>query len=147
MEQKSAMNHFYNAYNMGEEIFTIFENKTDNGEIKELIDKTINMFHEQKALLLHSSSNLKVRFDGTYTFPQKNAIMLEKLKSKTLNSDFDLCIEMIKNINSALIGALKFLTKYKKEFDAEDFKIAKKTLSIYDDIIVNIKHYIFKNLI
>ena len=77
---------------------------------------------------------------------QKNALMLEKIKTKKINNDYSLCINIIKTMNKAIVGALNYFYKCDKEIRSSIKEIVENTLSNYDNIIGKLKNYIIKDL-
>lgn len=135
MKNKSALDHFYNAVSMGEIIFLDYMNRTMNTELKTLIGEIISSFKSQKEIIYKAIKKENPSFDDSLSFPQKNAILLEKIRTRMISDDFSLCLEMIKCINSAIIGSLKYLNKHKERFNVESLKIVKESMKYYDNDI------------
>lgn len=146
MHQQIVINHFYNAMLMGEKIFTIYLNQAHSKKLKKKIEMILQFFSEQQAAFESKVKKEHVALHDNFTLPQKNAIMLEKLKTKTIQNDLELCLNMIKALDAATIGGIKYLKKC-DHISTDFLKEAKKVIHSYNLLREKIQqHALLKHL-
>lgn len=111
MHQQMVMDHFFNAMLMGEEIFKIYLEKATSKSLKRKIKGALSTFSQQKEELKDLLQKEKITLTNEYSFAQKNAILLEKVKTKAISNDFSLCLTMIHSLDAATIGGIKYVRK------------------------------------
>ena len=145
MDKQIILNHFLSAIIMGQEIFSIYKDKAKDEKLKNIIEDFINsLINQKKEMEKYISKTFQINEE--LSLLQKNALMLEKIKTKKINNDYSLCINIIKTMNKAIVGALNYLYKCDKEIRSSIKEIVENTLSNYDNIIGKLKNYIIKDL-
>ena len=145
MHQEIVMNHFISAILMGEEIFKFYEEKAKSPKLKKMIQDLSSSFETQRNFVKKKMEEKGYKSEEECSFLQKNAIVMEKIKTSAINTDFDLCINIIKSMNAATIGAMKYLYKGKENIEEDLMEVAKKTLQNYDNIVGKVKNYALKD--
>lgn len=145
MKKEAVMNHFIRAVVMGDQIFAIYGEKTKSQELSQMIEDFRASFANQKKELIKVLKDKYMMVDEECTMLQKNAIFLERMKTMTVQNDYDLCIQIIKSMNSAIVGALKYYAKIDDEIREEFVDVIKSTLSNYENIIGKVKTYALEN--
>ena len=145
MKKQIILNHFLSAIIMGQEIFSIYKDKAKDEKLKNIIEDFINsLINQKKEMEKYISKTFQINEE--LSLLQKNALMLEKIKTKKINNDYSLCINIIKTMNKAIVGALNSFYKCDKEIRFNIKEIVENTLSNYDNIIGKLKNYIIKDL-
>ena len=145
MKKQIILNHFLSAIIMGQEIFSIYKDKAKDEKLKNIIEDFINsLINQKKEMEKYISKTFQINEE--LSLLQKNALMLEKIKTKKINNDYSLCINIIKPMNKAIVGALNSFYKCDKEIRFNIKEIVENTLSNYDNIIGKLKNYIIKDL-
>lgn len=145
MNKQIILNHFLSAIIMGQEIFLIYKDKAQDEKLKIIIEDFINsLINQKKEMEKYISKTFQINEE--LSLLQKNALILEKIKTKKINDDYSLCINIIKTMNKAIVGALNYFYKCDKEIRSNIKDIVENTLSNYDNIIGKLKNYIIKDL-
>lgn len=146
MKAEIIMNHFINGIIMGKEMFIIYEEKAQDRELKRNLKDFISSFDNQKSKLKKVLQKQGFSVEEECTTLQKNAIMIEKFKTKVIKNDFELCLNIINSMNGAIIGALKYYNKCDKDLRHQFQNSIEDILINYDNIIGKIKSYVLKIL-
>ncbi len=146
MHQEVVMNHYISAILMGEEIFKFYEEKAESSELKSMLRDFYSSFQNQREMLKEKMKEQGYQAEEECSFLQKNAIVMEKIKTSAIQNDFDLCFNVMKSMNGALINAMKYLNKCNGNISNELLSAAKSTLSNYDNIIGKVKNYVLKQM-
>lgn len=146
MKAEIIMNHFINGIVMGKEMFIIYEEKAQDRELKRNLKDFISSFDNQKSKLKKVLQKQGFSVEEECTTLQKNAIMIEKFKTKVIKNDFELCLNIINSMNGAIIGALKYYNKCDKDLRHQFQNSIEDILINYDNIIGKIKSYVLKIL-
>lgn len=146
MKTEIIMNHFVNGIIMGKEMFIIYEEKAQDRELKRNLKDFISSFDNQKSKLKKVLQKQGFSVEEECTTLQKNAIMIEKIKTKVIKNDFELCLNIINAMNGAIIGALKYYNKCDKDLRHQFQNSIEDILINYDNIIGKIKSYVLKIL-
>lgn len=146
MKAEIIMNHFVNGIIMGKEMFIIYEDKAQDRELKRNLKDFISSFDNQKSKLKKVLQKQGFSVEEECTTLQKNAIMIEKIKTKVIKNDFELCLNIINAMNGAIIGALKYYNKCDKDLRHQFQNSIEDILINYDNIIGKIKSYVLKIL-
>lgn len=146
MKTEIIMNHFVNGIIMGKEMFIIYEDKAQDRELKRNLKDFISSFDNQKSKLKKVLQKQGFSVEEECTTLQKNAIMIEKIKTKVIKNDFELCLNIINAMNGAIIGALKYYNKCDKDLRHQFQNSIEDILINYDNIIGKIKSYVLKIL-
>lgn len=146
MKAEIIMNHFVNGIIMGKEMFIIYEEKAQDRELKRNLKDFIFSFDNQKSKLKKVLQKQGFSVEEECTTLQKNAIMIEKIKTKVIKNDFELCLNIINAMNGAIIGALKYYNKCDKDLRHQFQNSIDDILINYDNIIGKIKSYVLKIL-
>ena len=146
MRKEDILSHFANAIIMGKEIFKNYEERAQDKDLKKNLKDFISSFDTQYHNLKKTMKRLNLEIEEDQTLLQKNAILMEKIKTKTINNDFDLCITIIKAMNGALVGALKYFRKCDCEMRSKLLEIVQAIISNYENIMGKIKNYTLKSM-
>ena len=104
MKEQIILNHFLSAIIMGQEIFSIYKDKAQDEKLKNIIEDFISsLINQKKDMEKYISKTFQVNEE--LSILQKNALMLEKIKTKKIDNDYTLCINIIKVMNKAIVGA------------------------------------------
>lgn len=139
MKQDIVMNHYNSALIMGEEVFLIYLTKTNNSIFIKMINDFLSSIKKQQKELKSYLKSKNIEVNDECSTLQKNAIMMERLKMKVIKDDYELGLTMIKTMNQAILGALRYYRKFDNELKKEFYDIIKYTISNYDNIIGKIK--------
>ena len=84
MKDQVIMNHYVSAIVMGKEIFQIYMSKAKDQRLKDIINDFIDSFSNQKNNLIIELKSLGYDVEEDISILQKNAIIMEKMKTKVL---------------------------------------------------------------
>lgn len=146
MKEQDIMNHFVSAIVMGKEIFEIYQEKAKDQKLKLIIGDFIESFANQKENLVNELQTQGYEIEEDYSILQKNAIMMEKVKTKILKDDYELGINIINTMASAIKGALKYYRKCNISTKIKFKKNIKEIMVNYENIIGKIKTYLINTI-
>lgn len=142
MKQETVMNHFVTAIAMGEEIFRIYQEKAGDQKLKLILIDFISSFENQKENLINELIAANFQTAEEYSILQKNAIAMEKMRTKLIKDDYELGIHIIDTMGSAIKGALKYYRKCDPDIRIKFKKSVREILVNYENIIGKIKTYL-----
>lgn len=142
MKQETVMNHFVTAIAMGEEIFRIYQEKAGDQKLKLILIDFISSFENQKENLINELIAANFQTTEEYSILQKNAIAMEKMRTKLIKDDYELGIHIIDTMGSAIKGALKYYRKCDPDIRIKFKKSVREILVNYENIIGKIKTYL-----
>ncbi len=138
--EEKNMKDFLSAVEMGNKIFSLYENAAINKELKSYIKDSKDLFvnHEMKLkeLLKKEGYNNITPLKLT----QKMAIFMEKIKIKNKN-DFYLCLEIISSLKTAMVKGLVFLKNNNNKVSLDYVNAAKEVIRDYDDVLLKYKDF------
>lgn len=146
MKDQAIMNHYVSAIVMGKEIFQIYEEKAKDQRLKDIISDFIDSFANQKNNLIIELKSLGYEVEEDISILQKNAIMMERMKTKVLKDDYELGINIISSMCSAIKGALKYYKKCNPGLKMKFKKNIKEIMVNYENIIGKIKTYLLNTI-
>ncbi len=135
-------NRFLTATIMGKNIFMIYKNKTDNIELKNLLNESIKIFKKQEENIINEIKILNDIPNNNLLISQNLAIILEKIKIKMIKNDFLLIMRIIKVLNTGINGSYKLFFNNKNSFSNSFNNIIKKNIN--ENELLEIK---YKNLL
>lgn len=142
MREEITTDHFISAIEMGEKIFELYLEKSQTDSMRELIYRIIQMFQNEKIRLQEKIEQKDCQKD--LSFFQKNAIFMEKIKMSRGKKDFDLSLTMIKSLQAARVGTMKYLKKCDLSKQDTLKQEVRNTFNMYHRAIEEIENYVIE---
>ncbi len=139
-KSEKNMKDFLSAIKMGCEIFKVYKQNANNFQLKEIIEQSQQLFDQHQIKIRNQLTCEGYDNECDLKRTQKLAIKMEKMIVKD-KSDFDLCLNIICSMKTAMTKGLTFLFRNKDDVSIDFLHAAKEVVRDYDNVQLRFKEY------